>query len=277
MAREKWSVDGWDLTLGPDLDVELRAGLYGTPDPVGNNGTVAGRTGEVWRPKTHGPGRFVLNMVITTVVDRAALEARWDAFLRSVAVVDRLPLWERVLASGEIRRCYGEVVGALAPTPAGQAGMRAAVEVNIPEGYWWSAISYSDAGAAAAGATRTVNLANLAPSTAPMERLTYTIAGPADDARVSDTTHSDLGVTGDWFQYAGTIPAARSLVVNAETWAISGVGGWTPELARLNHKGNRFLTVSAARPGQTPKVTMTAANTAASTRLSVSGRRSFLA
>ncbi len=62
MPRERWTVDGYDLTQGTDRDVEYRAGLYRSPAAEGEDGEVSNRTGRIWRPKTHGPGTFTLGM-----------------------------------------------------------------------------------------------------------------------------------------------------------------------------------------------------------------------
>jgi hypothetical protein len=273
--REFWTADGWTITEGLVRDVEYRAGLYKTPGAVGEDADVSNRTGNLWRPKVHGPGSFVLNIWLGSN-DRATVEAYYDEVQRALVHPWRQTLFERGLANGTVRRCLGDVVAALEPQPSGQSLMRMSIEVNVPAAYWDGTVD-RNAGIAMPGAAAngSVDLAltPFAASTAPMEKLTYKVTGPIDNPTVTDRTDF---ANGEWLWYAGSIPAGQSLVVNSDTWQVTGLGGFVPNVAALNFSDRRFLWVPSARPGAVPTVRLTGSNVTAATRLDVSGREAFL-
>jgi hypothetical protein len=273
MGRESWTVDGWTLTQGLVRDLEYRAGLYRTPAAEGADGNVSNRTGRIWRPKTHGPGSFVLAMWIGDAV-RSDVEALYDEMLRAVVHPHRLSVYRRTLADGTIRECSGDVIAAIEPSAIGQSAMRMGIEVNVPEGYWRGTYDkIAESSLSLGWSTQDVSLWGFSDSTAPMEHLTFRIDGPIQNPRVGDRTD---GVEGEWFQYMGTIPQGQALIVNSSTWAVTGSGGFVPNLAALNYSGRRFLPVVAAPPGAIPKVRITGTGTNNATRLTVTGREAFL-
>ena len=280
MARETWTVDGYTLTQGTYRDVEYRAGLYGTPEPVGANATVANRTGEVWRPKRHGPGAFTLNLWLGATTTRAGVEAAYDELLRVLTPVHRLCRFTRTLASGEVRRCDGELVAALGPEPIGQRGMRISAEIRVPDGYWEAVTAITATSTVGVGLTRDLALTGFAGATAPMERLTYRITGPGSGPIVSVREADADGTVGDIeaFFYAATLTAGQVLVVNADTWALSGEGGLVPDPGLLSYTGGRYLSVPPARYGAVPTVRLAlSSGSGATTSLAVTGRPTFLA
>lgn len=270
MARERWLVDGYELTLGAGLEVEYRAGLYAPPGPVGDNPRFPGVTGVMWVPKVHGPGHFVLS-IFAEGVNRAAFEAQWDELLRQVCRPWELLRWERHLADGTVRYCDGEVVSDLGPTPIGQVATRASIEVGVPGGYFESpaAVIATPAGA---GLPKTLVLSAFATATAPMETLVYTITGPITDPVIVDVT---AGVDGPSFTYTGTVPDGAQLVIDAANWEITGVG-FTPDMAGVAHTNVRYMLVRPPRVGQTPTVQLRGSGGGAGTALSVAGRARFL-
>lgn len=275
MARERWTVDGYEITEGVVRDVEYRAGLYRTPQVDGTDGEVSNRTGRLWRPKVHGPGSFTLAVWLGST-SRAVWEPAWDELLRAFVHPHRLSTYERTLADGTIRRCQGDVVASIDPQPSGSLMVRAGIEVAVPAGYWEGTVARTAGGAftvAAASASIDVVLTPYARSTAAMEYLTYRITGPGASVRVADWTD---GVEGDFLLYAATVAAGQVLVINSGTWAVTGEGGLVPNQAALQYSGRRFLPVAAARPGQTPKVRITASNVTTATRLDVLGRDAYL-
>lgn len=295
-----WAVDSYRLdgtTNGtPIRNIELREGLYSPPSAVGGNGTIANFTGERWRQKKHGPGRFVLNMWVappgsggSSTVTMAALDAAIDELYRVFQHTNRLLTFQRTMNSGEVRQSYGEVI-TLAATPIGKGlgGYRFAIEVNVPSAYWTSATAVSNSTGANTATSRTLNLTAFQGATAPLEDLTVTIQGGCTNPYVQDTTNADLTAvnstvtpSGDWFTYYGTIPADAALVVNCANWTIAGtggdsVGGFNPLIGALTHSGGRFLTVSAPRPGRNSTVGFSAVNVSASCNVTVTGRKFFM-
>ncbi len=277
--RERWSVDGYELTEGAVRDVEYRSGQLGTPALRGDNATVAHRTGTLWRPKVHEAGAFTLEVWFGE--DQRTAQAQWDEILRAVVSPHRLCTWSRVTAAGEVRSCAGEVTAALQPTAIGQAAYRAQIEVTVPSGYWRGermfTASTSTEGSPATGAGglryRDVALTGLAPSTAPMEELVLRLDGHLVGPQVLDVT---LFGRGERLQYALTIPAGRGLELDCRQWVGTGIGGLTFEAEALSYTGHRYLTVAAAPPGVVPTVRLAASSMGAGARLTVSGYRSYL-
>ncbi|MGW3181648.1 hypothetical protein ACWDD9_20470 [Kitasatospora sp. NPDC001119] len=274
MARERWLVDGYDLTDGLVRDVEYRAGLTGTPAVIGANATVPNKTGELWRPKHHGPGKFTLALWLApTTGGWQDVEAAWEDLLRVVARPHRLLTFERHTAAGQIRRCEGEVLSALTPAPLGQSGMRISLEVNVPAGYWASADTSTHATGPGAPVPQDLVLTEFADATAPMEQLAYLLTGPITAPTVTDTTDA---TGGDSFTYTGQIGAGQSLTVDAATWQLTGTGGLVPDPGRLTNTGPAFLRLAPGRPGKPPSVRLNGTNTGPTTRLAVTGHRAYL-
>ncbi|MGW4694866.1 hypothetical protein ACWEO1_21110 [Kitasatospora cineracea] len=274
MAFERWLVDGYDLTDGLVRDVEYRAGLTATPAVVGANATVPNRIGELWRPKHHGPGKFTLALWLAPAGGRwQDVEAAWEDLLRAVARPHRLLTFERHTAAGQVRRCQGEVLSALTPTPLGQDGMRISLEVNVPSGYWESADTSFEATAPGAPLPQDLDLEPFADATAPMENLAYRITGPITAPTVTDTTD---GTGGDSFTYTGQITAGQALTVDAATWQLTGSGGLVPDPGRLTNTGPAFLRLAPGLPGTAPSVRLTGTNPGPTTQLAVTGRRAYL-
>jgi hypothetical protein len=275
MARETWTVDGFDLTAGAagNMDVEYRGGLLVTPAPVGENPSVPNRTGEIWRRKVHGPGAFVLNMWVggTGSTAQTTAQAKYDDVLRATHHVHRLPRYVRGLPDGSQRECLGEVQSAVAPANIGQQGYRFSIEVKVPGGYWQDTADATDTLAGSSSTSRDLTLTNLGGGTAPMEALRYIIGGNCTNPRVIDRTD---GVDGDWFRYNGNVPAGATLTVNAATWQVTATG-FTPNPAALEFTGYRYLSIPAATPGNTQTVRFTCTSPSGAS-LNVTGRRTWL-
>ncbi|MFJ8043788.1 hypothetical protein ACIRBX_25130 [Kitasatospora sp. NPDC096147] len=274
MARERWLVDGYELTEGLVRDVEYRAGLIATPPVIGANATVPNRVGELWRPKHHGPGKFTLALWLAPRTGGwQQVEAAWEDLLRVLARPHRLLTFERHTAAGQIRRCQGEVLSSLAPTPLGQSGMRLGVEVTIPSGYWEGTATVTNSSPAGTALPHALALAAFADATAPMENLAYRIDGPITAPTVTDTTD---GPGGDSFTYTGQITAGQSLTVDSATWQLSGTGGLQPDPARLSLTGPAVLRLAPGRPSSPPSVRLSGTNGGPGTALTVTGRPAYL-
>jgi hypothetical protein len=271
-ARERWFIDGYELTQGNTLDVEKRDGLLTTPALIGDNATVPNRTGLVWRPKKHGQGVFTLNIWWGEDTQDQAQDM-WDILLRAFILPHRLATYTRVTASGESRICKGEVAVAMAPAPIGQGGYRAGIEVHIPDGYWQSLTSYTAQTAQGAASGTTLTLTDFTPSTAPNEKLLLTFAGQYANPKITETTTDGRG---EWIKYGGTIPDGQSMSINCDTWALTGTGGFVPDPALLTYSGDRFFTLGTARPGVDIQVQLTADTVGTHGRFTLAGQRSYL-
>jgi len=277
VARETWTADGWTLTDGLVRDVELREGLLRTAGLRGGNSVNAAGHGETWQPKKLAAGGFVLNMWLGEAT-RTQVEAAFDNLLRAVAPVHRLVRYRRGLAGGSFRQCDGEVVQAIEPVPVGQLGMRMGIEVLVPSGAWEDVADVLAATAAGGALPQSLSLGGFAAGTAPMDALLVTVNGPlAGGWQVAVVT--DTGVDGDSFRYGGNLAAGQSMVLNTATWAVTGGGGFVPNLDLLTWSGPRYLTIPTARPGANCSLALRSAGGGggAGTGLSVSGRRRYLA
>lgn len=274
MSREQWFVSGLELTDSNRWDVEYRTGLYMAPAQSGDNPSLPGTTGELWRPKKHGPGRFVLNMWLGDPTSRATVEDNYDLMLRALMRPHELLQFTRILAGGDTRQCWGEVVSDLAPDPAfGQLGMRYSAEVHVPAGYWESNADSTNASTVGAALPQTLVLDQFADATAPMETLTYRVDGPITNPQVVDTTDT---VDGFSFTYTGTIPSGQYLLIDSGNWAVTGGGGFAPNLAAFTYTDARFMTVVSAKPGFYPTVQLRGLSGGGNTALTVTGRRRYL-
>jgi hypothetical protein len=277
-VRERWTVDGYELTEGDIRDVEYRSGQLGTPATRGENATIAHRTGRLWRPKVHDTGAFTLDIWFGT--NQRQAQAQWDEILRAVVQPHRLCAWSRVTPSGEVRHCEGEVTAALQPTAIGQSAYRASIEVSVPAGYWRgdrqftvSTPTTGTPGVDGAGRRyREVELTPFASSTAPLEALTLQLRGAVSAPTVTDV--SGLG-RGESLRYGLAIPDQATITLDCGSWEGRASGtSWEPEV--LSYTGHRFLTVAATPPGVTPTLRLSASTMGAGAQLTVSGYRSYL-
>jgi hypothetical protein len=276
MARERWDIDGYEITNGYLRDLEVREGLYATAGPVGTNPVVPYRSGELWRPKVSGASGFVLNLWIGAG-SRSELDAYYDELVRLCMRLARPRTITRTMADGSQRICLAEVASGLTPVPIGSTGMRLAIEFRVPSGVWYSAATASTFTGTPGILTvpRVITLTGeLAKSTAPMDRLIYTITGPIANARLDDLTN---GSGGDTLTYSATLGFSESIIIDAGEWTVTGAGGHVPNQAALAFSGGRYLTVQPAAPGSSPRVQLSGASTGSTTNLSVSGIASYLA
>lgn len=270
--RERWFADDWEFTEGDIRDVEYRSGQLGIPAARGSNAAVPNRTGEVWRPKIHGPGTFTLEVWLGTYQRQA--QALWDELLRAVVQPHRLVTYRRITAAGETRYCQGEVIGAMAPTSIGQAAYRASIAVDVPAGYWRGEQLQTVTTPLSAGPGGTVvDLSVFSSSTAALEELSYTLTGQLVDPRVADTTARGRG---GWLSYTGTVPTGKALTLDAASWQVSGSPGFTPSGQAVDYSGDRFLTLAATPPNGAHRLLVTAGTVGAGAALTVAGYRSYL-
>ena len=279
-VRERWLFDGWELTEGSVRDWAYRGGTGETTSFMGENTMVPGRSGAMWRPKVQGPATFSLDVWIRGA-DREAVQAEYRTLLRAVRRRHRLVNVVRTLASGEQITADVEVIGGITPQYLSQRVWRASIAFSIPAGAWRSVTSYSHVSSQAnATFPKTLVLTNLEPSTEAHDELVIKVHGPGAHIAVIDVTD---GVDGDWFWYAAAMTADQWFTLDCKTWAITAGkdsapadGTWFNPHA-VQHNGARYLSVPAARPGQTPtvRVAVAGANGTTATYVQVTGNRSY--
>lgn len=266
--RERWLIDGWELTQGLVRDVQTRGGLYGAAAMVGANVNVPNRRGDRWRPKVYGPSVFILNGWFGAT-SRTEWEGYWDDLLRAIAHPERLLLFTRYLAGGTVRVASGEVVAVFAPTAMGNLAATFAMEVHVPDGVWRSQIPATFSTVSALTSGQQIPMAVFIGNTAPNDELAVTLTGPM----VNPTVAAADGTSS--FTYMGTIPAGATLTVNSATWAITGVGV-AVNPAALSWTVYRYLSLPVAPPTLTPAIVLTAAGMTAASKIAVVGPLLFL-
>lgn len=270
--RERWYFDGWELTVGGGIrDWESRDGTDVVGAFVGDNHTVANRSGEMWRPKTMGPGEFTINVWVAGA-DRATALKNYRELIRAVARPYRMIRVARWLTDGERIFCDAELVGGIKPTMLGERGFKASMQFKVPGGVWQSDAWFTHRTASGSSLPKTLALTDLEPSTAPMEVLKYTIKGPITNPKLVDMTPGGFA---DTVVYQGTVPSGQSLVIDAGTWGTAG-STFTVNAAALIPTGRRLMTISHAQPGDVPTVQLQGSGGGSTTQLVVEGRRNYL-
>jgi hypothetical protein len=270
VARERYVIDGYDVTEGNVRDVETREGLATEPDLRGDDQEIANSIGDVFVPKVYGPGRFTMQVWWGVSTTRAAVEAAFEELQRVVSRPHRMCRIVRTLSDGSTRQCDAYKVSSMKPTAIGQRGYRAGIEFKIPRGFWRGTADVVDETPAGAALPKTLALVNVGAGTAPVDDSVYRVIGPISDPVVVDTTD---GVDKAWFSYAGQVPANAHMEVNAATWTVVGVG------FTVNQQAVAFserMTTVAGPPGQNPTVALRGTNGGATTALRVTGRPAWL-
>lgn len=269
---EAWYADDFLLSEGIVRDVETRAGIARTPAPRGSNPSLSNRTGELWRPKMHGAGSFVLNMWCAAEAPRAQVDALYDDVLRATARPHRLTRYRHVRADGSARYAMGELVSAIEPAPIGQAGWRFGLEVRIPDGYWLDEAEQTMVVIPTSN-DQVFALDAFGGSSAPMERLRITVMGGASGLRLADYTDD---VEGDWLAYSVGVPDGQGIEFDAGEWQPYGLNGLIVNEQAISYSGGRFLTIPAAAPGKVPLLRVQSTNRTANTRIEVAGPPAYL-
>lgn len=273
MARERLLIDGWELTEGLVRDLELRDGLYGTPEMIGQNPVVANRRGSTYRRKNIGEGSFTINgWVASADGTRTGFESAWQTLLRAVWRPERLVKYERYLASGEIRECYGEVSGQLAPAAIGQQAGRFALQVRVPNGLWRGQTTVTDQSTGTLTSGATFALTNLANGSAPVDDAKVVLTGPLTSPQVAV-----VGNAVEFVKYTGTIGAGAVVTIDCGTWDVTATG-MTANPAAVTYGGDSsYLTIPSPGPtGVAPSVVVTGSGFTASSKVALTGKRAHL-
>jgi len=276
MARELWYADGYLLSNREVRDVSYDSTIFDTPGKRGDNSVIAQNHGEIWRPKFYTANSFTLNMWTFNRVSQATAIDLYRELIRVVNRTNELVTYERKWDdNSRAYRCQGEVITAVSPAFTSNRSYRFGIEVVVPGAFWEASGASTHSTPASATLPQTLTLTNHADSTAPMSDFTYTIVGPVTNPRVE--TMKSGAVTGVYVQYNGTVGAGQSLVINANTWAVTGTGGLTVNESLLDYNSGRYLTIQARMYTETaPQLRFTGSNAAATTQLSVTGRSKVL-
>lgn len=264
--------DGWEVTrLDGLVGWATRSGTDGVAEFVGGNVTTPNRGGEIWRPKMQGAGRFDLDLWFQGLTHQQVRD-NWNLILRATRRRHKLVTVTRYLQDGTSIWCNAELIGRAEPQYLGQRGARVVLTFSIPDGVWKSNATYTLSTPAGATIPKTLELPFLANATEATDDLVYTITGPVTAPALWDSSESP---NANFVQYAGTLAAGQSLILNAGTWGASLSSG-TLNRALLRCSGARWLSIAAPRPGVMPKVTMYAVGSGgASTKLTVAGAASY--
>ncbi len=276
--RELWYADGYLLTNCGVQDITYGSAIYSSAAKRGDNTQIAQRNGSIWRPKMYEAATFTLNMIVYSPEgQRAALNA-YRALLRVMTRQDELIRFEKVWENGADRyQCYGEVVQAIQPAPAGPKAFRMGFEVNVPGAFWESVEESVSATNRGDSLPQTLTLDQHADATAPMDDFKYIVAGPIVNPTV-EAIRNDTSRVERW-TYSGALTDAHTLTVDSKTWSVTGTGGLVIDQSKLDYTGNRFLTVHPQRPnasGSSPVLRLSGSGGAGSTRLTVVGRSKVL-
>lgn len=276
MARETWTLyappapAGYQLTDGWVRDLEVREGLYGTPDPRGEDASPGQGHGELWVPKRFGVGGFVTRLWMLSSLSRAQLEQWYDELLRVATWPYDLVRVVRGLSDGTQRECLAELVTSVEPTPIGQLGVRVGLEWSVPAGFWQD-VADTDVSVAAAASGAALSFGALRGGTAPMDNLQLQLTGPfTGPVRLTQPQ------TKQWVEVTGNIGAGQTVTLNSATGAIGGTAGVTGD--RVRYSGHTYLELPPL-PDTVPLqlvVTHGGGITAASA-VRLTGRRRWLA
>lgn len=268
---ESWKADGWAMESVGVRGWEYRSGTDQVAAPVGTNGVVPNRRGEIWRPKTLGPGQFSLGMWLAGPT-RADAEAQFRLLLQAVVRPHRQVKFERTRADGTTIECYAEYAGQIAPTPISQRGIKAQIDFKVTDGVWLGQTLVTTQTVAGTALTQTLALPGLAGSTAAIEDGSFTIYGPITSPIVVDRTD---GVDGDLFKYDTSLTTGQSITVDSKTWAVTGGGGHVVNQAKVFPAGRRMLTVVHPRPGTNPTLELRGSGGGGTTKLSFAAYPTF--
>ena len=212
-------------------------------------------------------------------VTQDAAFKQYEQILRACARPHVLTRYVRTLADGTSRYADGELTAAVQPTALGQGGYRATLEVSVPDSYWFSTTDMAQEFTApntAGGSAVALQaaLTDFERSTAPLERLTYFVDGGINTPRLIALTDDIQRGT---FQYAGSILSGQRLIVDSDTWGVSGDGSGTISINQgaVSYTDGRLLSIPPALPGEDPKVLLVGTYLAGTVRLTVQGRLAF--
>lgn len=284
MAVETITVNGVDLSTLV-RNVESLAGLLRTPERRGENIAIAGRSGRLRQSgRSFEAGVMTLPLWVVgadaasgaTLYGDAAVTSFYARADELVRLLHAEPLTiDHTLPDGSVRRAVAE----LADEPLDftrQLGSplfgRVSVALTIP-GAFWSDVSTVSVGPTALATGASTTLTAFAGATAPMEDLIVTF-GPGSNPSLSQP------LSGAFVAYDGVIASGRKLVVDTETWSVTGTidagGTWAPLITAVRFgPAAKFFYLTPPSAGTGPVVSL--AHTGGGTAtVTVSGRRKYM-
>lgn len=268
--------------------ITTRTGWDSTPGLAGENFSIPGRDGEVWRAKDYGTGRLVLELFVAgsdadnaipagSTADRT-FRNNMDALLGIFGKRSGLITVDKEMEDGSVRRNFAEVGTVITPEYIDGAPLATmTVELVFPDPLWRATTATTVEPAGSATSPRTIALTGLAGITAPITDATLLFVGPATNPRITDAT------SGNWIQYTGTLGAGSVWRVNCATFtsevgsALGYTGGSASTVIANTtfNPGPRFLSIT---PGAslTPSLTISGSGFSSDTTVKVSATRRFL-
>lgn len=261
-------------------NIESLTGRLRTPAKRTSNVVVPGRHGAKRTPaKKYDQNVITLPMWVIGCEDDGSIPTgttQRELFFRNVDELSQLFLGRdemldvrHTLPDGSIRQCFADVLDAIdftteSANPVGKFG----VSLVVP-GAFWQDLSERTEQESAQGASGTFQ--EFQGATAPMEDLQITIMGGWSNPRL---TFSD----GSWVQYNGVFSNTQGIIIDSETWSLTGVGGFVPNLSSLVYSGtsSHWVSLPPEKSDTAPVVQFGGTGRAVSSSVTLSGRRKFL-
>jgi hypothetical protein len=286
MPAEGWYADGEPFERF-GVVIEDQQGWYDIPGVRGDNATLAGRHGQLWRPKKYDVGRIPMTVGIHGAnsdwsvptegsAQRSLFEENLNGLLRVIGVRHRQIEVERVhpLANGSTprRRALCEVTGTITPQMTGYTDGQVSFEWVVPGAFFEDTdvttyrLRYDHTGAS----EQLLEVYSLAGQTGYCSDPITTVTGPCTTVSVVDAE------TGAGWSY-GALSGGEVLVVDAGEF--TAVKGSTSVITALGiDSGNGLLEIGPApSESQGPSVIVTATGMDSSSRISMQTRRKWLA
>lgn len=280
---EGWTIGGVPLeTIARTID--SREGWDDTPEVRGEDVTLLGRHGTVFRRKRYGPGRKTITLTLHGTDETGAVpaarseqrrryEAALDGVLRLVAHRSAPVLAERTYADGTARRALVECRQALAPVIVNDNVGRVVLELTVPGSFFED----SDATTYRLPATTSATLQRLEAyglvgQTAPCADPVVVVAGPCTAVTIRDTA------TGSGWSWAGSLLIGQTLTVDAGAYtAVLDDGTPASVITDLATFDGQILEISPAPSDvRGPSLDVTWAGATSASSIVMTTRRKWL-
>lgn len=282
------TVDGVELNNYAYLITE-RTGWDNTPALVGENIKVPGRDGEIWREKSYGPGRVVLDLYVSgrdangsvpagfteETKFRANLDKLFQLFTKRTGLIEVQKQYE----DGVQRYNYAEVGAVISPKYVANTNTATmTVELVFPNPIWSTPISVTNSGTLTNGAQ--ITLSNFAGSTAPISDALFLVTGPFTALTIFDNV-SGKSISLSIQLTAGQKWRFDSGAFTSQTGTdltILGTGTPTNALLFTTFTGPRFLELNPVpEANYAPRLDIAGAGFTAASTITVKGSRKWIA
>jgi hypothetical protein len=257
--------------------------MFSSPPVEGENIRIPGRDGELYPlgGKRLGAGSFVVRMWMGAATMEQA-RADWESLLRTIVKRHRLVTWTHIATDGTARLALGEVVGKVDPTPIGQYGFRAQIEVSVPSGKWQDAQPRDtgpiliNPGGIGGPINAIVYLPSFAGGSAPMTDLRVDVSGPIGAFKVTGVMPGLAQAASPWFRYDAPLEAPTDMSKVAVI--VSGEDGMlVPDPSKFHYRGPYLFELGYMDSvEQHPYLRVEASSCSSQAAIRVYGKRSFL-